>query len=133
MSRKKTVLLCDDDTDFLAMNRAVLEKNGYDVITAHCGALCEDRAKAMKPDLVVLDIAMHGIGDGLFVAHALRRDPTTKDIPILVASCLNQLLPGVVGKGRDYLPGEGFLGKPVAPKTLLEEVDRMIGRRTLPP
>ena len=128
MRPKKKVLLVDDDADFVEMNKVVLENNGYEVMTAHCGAACEDKVKATRPDLVVLDIAMHGVGDGVFVAHGLRRDEATKDIPIIVVSCINRALPNEIGPDPERLPVDAFLEKPVAPDVLLAQVETLLGR-----
>ena len=128
MRPKKKVLLVDDDADFVEMNKAVLEKNGYEVVTAHCGAACQDKVKTTRPDLVVLDIAMHGVGNGVLVAYSLRHDEATKGIPIIVVSAVNKALPTEIGPDRERLPVDVFLEKPVPPDVLVTQVGKLLGR-----
>jgi DNA-binding NtrC family response regulator len=55
MRSGKTVLLVDDDGDFVEMNKVLLEENGYAVRTAFNAKQCLEKAKAEKPDLIEPD------------------------------------------------------------------------------
>jgi len=120
--RRKRVLLVDDDADFVAVNRTVLESNGFDVCTAFNGEECRQRLQSERPDLIVLDIMMASPGDGMFTAQDLKRDDATKSIPIIVVSSVNEEPAYNLGRDDAWLPVEAFLEKPVTPQRLLDEV-----------
>jgi len=125
---KKRILLVDDDADFVRMNKAVLEHDGYEVIVAYNGAECMEKAKACKPDLVILDIMMTTVGDGMFAAQNLRREEATREIPIIVVTSVNKTPPYNIGPDEAWMPVDVFIEKPVAPEVLLEEVRKKLGQ-----
>ena len=129
MGATKRVLLVDDDIDFVAIHKAVLENNGYQVAVAHDGAQCLQEVEAEKPDLIVLDIMMRTVGDGMFVAQGLRKDEATKDIPIIVVSAVNQVRPFNIGPDEGWLPVDVFVEKPILPEVLLDQVRKALGQQ----
>ena len=128
MSTKKKVLLVDDDADFVEMNRAMLEENGYEVIAACDGAQCLEMAQAEKPDLIILDVMMATDSDGFDVSRKLRKVcETTKNIPIIMITSVHKRYPFDFGPDETWLPVERFLEKPVPPDLLLHEVRAQLG------
>ncbi len=125
---KKTILLVDDDADFVRMNKAVLENGGYDVIVACNGTECMEKAKASKPNLIILDIMMATVGDGMFAAQELRREQATREIPIIVVTSVNKVPPYNIGLDEAWMPADVFIEKPVAPEVLLDEVRKKLGQ-----
>jgi signal transduction histidine kinase/DNA-binding response OmpR family regulator len=77
------VLAIDDEPRALELMRAILEPEGFRVLTALSGEEGLALAREEPPDLVVLDLMMPGL-DGFEVARTLHDDPSTKDIPIVV-------------------------------------------------
>lgn len=130
MDGKKKVLLVDDDVDFVDMNRAVLEANGYEVIAAHDGEQCLAKVESDMPDLIVLDIMMATVSDGMFVAQQLKKDEATKAIPILCVTGVNQVPPFNIGPDQGWLPVDVFIEKPISPQLLLEQVSKALGGRS---
>ena len=128
MSAKPKVLLVDDDEDFVEANRVVLEADGYEVIAASNGEEGLEKARTTEPDVVVLDIMMRTIGDGMYVAHDLRRDEATKNIPIIVVTGINAVPPYNLWPDEAWLPVDVFMEKPVLPGVLLEEVRKILGK-----
>lgn len=125
---KKKILLVDDDADFVEMNKVVLDHNGYEVIVAYNGAECLEKAKASKPDLIILDIMMASVGDGMFAAQELRREDATRGIPIIVVTSVNEAPQYNIGPDEAWMPVDVFIEKPVAPEVLLEEVRKKLGQ-----
>ena len=76
----KTILIVDDDYDFLAANKTMLEANGYRTETAGSAAEGIEKSKTAKPDLIVLDTIMPQL-NGLQVLRYLRQHYT---IPVLM-------------------------------------------------
>jgi len=122
MHSEKRVLLVDDDRDFVEMNKAVLEKQGYIVDSAFNGE--EGLIKAMEfcPDLIILDVMMTTKNEGFNVTHELRNHSATEEIPILMLTAVNKEVPYHFEKDETWLPVDMFLEKPVSPAQLIEEV-----------
>jgi two-component system, OmpR family, alkaline phosphatase synthesis response regulator PhoP len=127
MADIKKILLIDDDADFVEMNRIVLEKNGYQVSAAYNGKEGCRKAKAEKPDLIILDVIMLTKSDGFDTSRELRRSPETQAIPIIMLTSVNETVPFKFEPDETWLPVNIFLDKPVKPQMLIEQVKKMIG------
>lgn len=91
--KKIKILIIDDDEDYCASTRALLEASGYDVSEADCGREGLKAALARMPDLIVLDIMMDSPVEGYTVNQAIRhRDEYSElhDVPILMVSSIQQ-------------------------------------------
>ncbi|MBN1687714.1 MAG: response regulator [Candidatus Omnitrophica bacterium] len=82
MSQGK-ILLVDDDQDFSQLLEFDLKKQGYEVVTACNGEEGLEKVSQAKPELIVLDIKMPKM-DGYTFVRRLKKDPETKDIPLIV-------------------------------------------------
>ena len=126
MNAQRTILLVDDDQDFVAMNRAVLEDQGYLVRVAYNAEDCLASVEEEEPDLIVLDVMMATKSDGFNVCHSLRNDVNTRDIPIIMVTSVNEEVPYRFDKDDTWLPVDVFLDKPVKPERLIEEVRKRL-------
>jgi len=117
------VLVVDDDPDFVKVTTKVLERAGHTVVSAPNGAKALKTMRQEHPDLVLLDIMMAYILDGLDVSREMAEDPDLKDMPVIMVTSLT----GVKGSGvfptDEYVPVDEWLSKPVDPDTLLARVD----------
>jgi len=84
-----TILVADDEPSFRKIYRDVVEAEGYAAIEAADGTAAIQIAKDMKPALILLDIIMPK-KDGFAVLKALREDPETKTIPVIIFSVLGE-------------------------------------------
>jgi CheY-like chemotaxis protein len=119
----RTILLADDHEDNRVALLAVLEREGYRVLGAADGQEAVDMVREHMPDLVLMDLAMP-VMDGRAAMHALRADPRTASIPIVLITAM------ALSVDRERIMGEGFDGlliKPCMPPHLLQEVRRMVG------
>jgi len=82
---KKKVLLVDDSNTVLLMEKMILAKGPYDIVTARDGAEGIAKAKSEQPDVILLDVMMPNL-DGLSACAALRADPDTAHIPIVMVT-----------------------------------------------
>src|SRR4051794_32543323 len=80
-----TVLVVDDDPVIVKLLQVNFEMEGYDVLTASDGEEGLQRARSERPDIVLLDVMMPKM-DGLQVAQALKADPDTAVIPVILLS-----------------------------------------------
>ena len=109
MSAKKRVLLVDDDGDFVDMNRASLEENGYEVAVAYNGRECIEKVEADRPDLIVLDVMMTSVSEGFDVSRELRNAEHTKDIPLLILTSINDTVPFKYEPDETWLPVDALI------------------------
>ena len=79
------ILVVEDSDEIRDLLSLVLEAEGYRVVSLEDGREVLETAKALKPALVTLDLALPG-KDGWAIARELQEDPATTDIPILVIS-----------------------------------------------
>jgi CheY-like chemotaxis protein len=82
---KKKILLVDDSTTVLLMEKMILSKGPYDLITARDGVEGVSKAKSEKPDAILLDVMMPNL-DGLSACAAIRADEATAHIPIVMVT-----------------------------------------------
>ena len=116
------VLLVDDDPVILKLLQVNFEMEGFKVSTANDGVEGLEKARAERPDIVLLDIMMPRM-DGLEVTKALKGDPETKDIPIILLSAKAQA--SDVQAGKD-MGADDYLTKPFDPLELLERVGQLL-------
>jgi chemosensory pili system protein ChpA (sensor histidine kinase/response regulator) len=120
------VLVVDDDPDFVKVSSKVLERAGHEVVSAASGAKALQAMREDPPDVVLLDIMMSYILDGLDVSREMAEDPALKDVPVIMVTSLT----GVKGSGMfpsdEYVPVDEWLSKPVDPETLLARVDQAL-------
>ena len=124
--RRATILVIDDDPTFLETTRAVLESQGYRIVGARNGEEGLAAMRQSKPDLVVLDIMMSYLLDGLQVSRVMGEDEALRDIPILMVSALPRTEHVGDFPTDEYLRADDFLTKPVDPAVLLARVERVL-------
>jgi CheY-like chemotaxis protein len=131
MSAKK-ILVVDDDADYQAAVRQILEDGGYEVVSAFTKEEGLESLKEHDPDLIVLDIMMTRSTDGFFFLYEMRAKPEGKKPPVLSISVIAketgmEFSPTSDG---DYFPADDFLSKPVDPDELRKHVrDLLAGWR----
>ncbi len=84
-----SILIVDDDPEIVTMLSTRLNKRGYKVSTANDGHKAIELAKSELPDLVLLDVMMPG-KSGWEVARALKQDPATQAIKIVMVTAIGE-------------------------------------------
>jgi len=123
----KTVLVIDDDPDFVGYVEIILSANGYRVYTAEGADQGLDVARAVSPDLVMVDLMMsYGLA-GNTVTRELARDAALKDVPVLMVSAIvSDCEDEIVPRGEDAHV-DAFMVKPLDPSELLARVAELVG------
>lgn len=84
----KTVLIVEDEPIILETLATDIRGRGCNVITANDGEQALEKAKRLKPDLILLDLYIHKIG-GLRVCELLKENQGTSNIPVVILSALD--------------------------------------------
>jgi two-component system, OmpR family, alkaline phosphatase synthesis response regulator PhoP len=128
-----TVLVIDDDTDFTTAVRAVLEGEGYRVVTAASGQEGLRRLRESPPDLIILDVMMESVTEGYGVNEAIKYSgeyEQYQQTPIVMVSSVqespDQLFPRA--PETDMIRPDRYLTKPLDIPVFLEVVRRALGR-----
>ncbi|MEL6268907.1 MAG: ATP-binding protein [Chloroflexota bacterium] len=122
------VLVADDEVSAATMLRHVFEREGYRVEIAHDGLAAVDMARALLPDLVILDIMMPQM-NGFEVLRHLRDYPVTSGIPTIVVSARAKE-PSDVAMGLN-IGADDYMSKPFAPQELLARARSKMRARQL--
>jgi CheY-like chemotaxis protein len=107
------ILVVDDDPDFVNLTRTILRSKDYEVVTAANGEQALATMRKDKPDLVLLDIMMSYILDGLDVGREMAEDVELKDIPVIMVTSLTGARAQVELPSDEYIPIEDWIHKPI--------------------
>ena len=118
------ILIIEDDTDILELVRYNLERAGFVVDCATDGAEGLRVCRKKLPEALLLDIMLPSI-DGLDICRSLKKDPETKDIPIIIISARGEESDVVVGL---ELGADDYLVKPFSPRVLLARLKAVLRR-----
>ena len=118
------VLVIDDDNDFVESVVNLLEARGYALASASNGQEGVEKAKAEKPDLILLDVMMTTKDEGFNVARQLHEIEDLKGTPVIMVTGVRKEmnLPFGFEPDETWLPVKQILEKPVKPETLLNAV-----------
>ena len=129
ISRKKKILVVDDEKDLTALVSLHMKMAGFEVLTASNGEKALDLSREEKPDLIILDLMLPKI-DGWQVCERLRQDIATQDIPVIMLTARAETedkLKGFEAGADDYVT------KPFSPRELVARVKRVLARAEAEP
>ena len=120
------ILVVDDDPDFVEAMRLTLEPHGYQVSSAADGDEGLAKVRSEVPDLVILDVIMASVLDGLQMSQQMQENPEHKRIPILMVTSIANTDYAALFPTDEYVHIDGFLSKPVPPDVLLKRVSELL-------
>jgi CheY-like chemotaxis protein len=123
------ILVVDDDRDFIKIARMILESQRYEVIAASNGEEGLKVMRAEKPALVILDVMMSYILDGLDVRRRMAEDEALRHIPVIMVTSLTSTRTQGEMPSHDYIPDSQWLDKPIDPDVLLAQVKGLLAHR----
>ncbi len=121
-----TILVVDDDPDFVTITSRILKMNGYAVMTAANGAQALATMRRQKPDLVLLDIMMSTVLDGLSVSEEMQADPELKDVPVFMVSSITDTEHAAAFPTDGSVYMDVWITKPIQPEDLVEKIQRAL-------
>ena len=126
------ILMIDDDGDFVAGMRILLESRGHEFHAAANGEEGLQRVKELEPDLIVLDVMMDTRTEGFHVSLQLRdRSPQSeyaafRNVPILMLTSIHQTTALRFGPDEDYLPVNALMEKSVRFDVIVEKIEELL-------
>jgi two-component system, OmpR family, response regulator MtrA len=123
MKANRLILIADDDEDILELVRLRLARSGYDTVLARDGAEALELARERLPDVALLDVSMPAM-NGYEVSAALKSDPITENIPVILLTARAQtadVTNGFASGADDYVT------KPFSPQALQSRVAAALG------
>jgi two-component system cell cycle response regulator DivK len=117
---KPVVLVVDDDSDCRAIYAMHLRSAGCEVFTANDGRAAVEKTNALRPDIIVMDLAMPRV-DGWAAIRVLHESSWTRQIPIIAVSALP------TGRDTAFEAGcDAYLSKPCDPQILWSQIRALL-------
>ena len=125
---KKTILIVDDDTDYLIQLKSKVQQFGFEVITAEGQKDAEKILESVKPDLAILDLMMESEDSGFILAFKMKKK--YPDVPVIIAT-------GVTAEtgmnfnsdsegDKNWIKADLFLDKGIRGDQLLKEINKLL-------
>ena len=124
-----TILVVDDEPGIVTIVRDYLDRAGFRVLTAGDGETALRLARTERPSLVLLDLMLPGL-DGLDVTRALRQDPATGGLPLIMLTARVDESDRVAGL---ELGADDYITKPFSPREVVARVRAVLRRAEGPP
>ncbi len=125
---KKTILIVDDDVDYLTQMQINLRDAGFDVIAAEGQRKAEEVLSNMRPDIAIVDLMMENMDGGFALSyHIKKKYPATPVILVTAVTSETGLeFDASTDEERKWVKADAFLAKPVRLEQLLREIDRLL-------
>lgn len=124
----KTILIVDDDMDYLFQTRLKVEQFGFNVTTAESQKEAEKIIEITKPDLAIFDLMMENDDSGFILCYKMKRK--YPDVPIIIATAVTAetgMSFDVTGDDeRRWIKADLFLDKGIRADQLLREINRLL-------
>jgi CheY-like chemotaxis protein len=129
MEAQKSILIIDDDPEYVEGVTSILEKADYQVEAAYNPKDGLETLQSKPYDLLILDIMMGRGAEGVMLARKIRKDPVLRETPTIIITSIREqiayLFPGQPLQPK-FLPIDALMEKPVESDELLEQVSAML-------
>ncbi len=125
MNEKNMILIIDDDRDYVRFLELFLDGHGYRTIAAHDGQEGLKRARAEKPDLILLDITMPE-KSGVRFYREIRQDPEIGSTPVVMITGVTLDFRKFIHTRSQVPAPDGYLPKPVDRQKLLDIISQLL-------
>ena len=125
---KKTVLIVDDDMDYLFQMKLKVQQFGFDVITADGQKEAETIIETVRPDLAILDLMMESDDSGFILAYKIKRK--YPEVPIIIATAVTAET-GMTfdinsDENKQWIKADLFLDKGIRADQLQREINKLL-------
>jgi len=132
VEQNKTILLVDDDRDYVNSVRELLTSVGYKVLVAHNGKEALVEAEHSLPDALILDVMMETDTEGFEISRIISKTDSLKHLPVIIVTGISRemKLPFKFEPHDNYLPVKAVIEKPVDPPELLDKLEELWSKTT---
>ncbi|MEJ2704499.1 MAG: response regulator [Sedimentisphaerales bacterium] len=127
-----SVLIIDDDPDFVDITRQILETKEYDVRLAYNPEEGWTKLKEDVPDILILDVMMGRGAEGFLMARKIRQDPHFSEMPILMLTSMREQtgfdFPGEPIHSK-FLPVDDYVEKGIEPSVLFDKIEQQLAKK----
>ncbi|MGM0497473.1 MAG: response regulator [Bacteroidota bacterium] len=128
MNKKKTILVVDDDMDYLFQLKLQLQNMGYEVITAESQKEGEQVIKSTKPDLAIYDLMMESEDSGFILSYKTKQ--MYPEVPIIIATAVASETGISFGlnteEEKKWIKADLYLEKGIRSEQLKKEIDKLL-------
>lgn len=128
MKKQKSILLVDDDIDYLFQMKFQLERFGFKVIAAESQREAEELIETIKPDLAIIDLMMENEDSGFILCFKMKRK--YPDVPIILATAVSAetgMSFGISSQDeRKWIKADLYLEKGIRPEQLENEIKKLL-------
>jgi len=125
---ERTILVIDDDPIFVKSTKAILESHGYRVDSARNAEEALSKMRQDKPDLVLLDVMMDWLLEGVTISQEMMNQRELQPIPIIMVTSIRSTEHQAVFPQDQYLHIDSWLDKPCPPDKLVSEIEKTLAR-----
>ncbi len=127
-----SILIIDDDPDFVEIAKAILETKQYNVSFAYSPEDGYTKMEEEMPDAIILDVMMGKGAEGFIFARKMRKDSRFDRIPVLMLTSMREQT-GFDFPGKriheKFLPVDDYVEKGVEPQVLLEKIEQLLAKK----
>lgn len=126
---KATILIIDDDPDFVDAVSSILESAHYNVSTALDPKRGKEKIYSEKPDLILLDIMMDSLFDGFSLCHTIKTSKEFNQTPVIFVSAVKEQTGSrfrFEGEEQGMRGPDDYIDKPVNPGDLLSRIEKLL-------
>ncbi len=124
----KTIMIADDDYDYLFQLKFLLEKWGYHVVAAENQQEAEEIIERLRPDLAILDLMMENDDSGFILSYRLKR--RYPDVPVIIATSVSAETGMSFGlsseEEKNWIRADLYLEKGVRPDRLKSGIENLL-------
>jgi len=125
---KKTILIVDDDADYLFQMKLKVQQFGFDTITADSQKEAEQIMATTKPDLAILDLMMENDDSGFILSYKMKKK--YPDVPIIIATAVTaetgMSFDVRTEEERKWIKADLFLDKGIRADQLQREINKLL-------
>ncbi len=125
---KKTVFIVDDDVDYIFQLKIMIEKMGFNVLTASGQKEAEDMLKSVKPDIFILDLMMENKDSGFILSHIIKK--IMPEVPIIIATAITSETGMSFSiesdDDKNWIKADKYIEKGLRPDQLHREINKLL-------
>ena len=126
--KKRTILIADDDVDYLEQLKFHVESFGFDTLTAGSESECVEKMNMVEPDLAIFDLMMNNDDSGFILSYKMKK--LYPEVPIMIVTSASSVT-GISFESesdseRSWIKADRYLAKGIRPDQLHREINKLL-------